>query len=619
VDRARDFFNAALSSGVQEDTLSALERAAHDADTASGGGGKLLRTLAESLAAGGQGSRDGGRTRSALLRRAASIAHRELNDIDASFHWLCDSIIAHVHDDALDELESLGGSVNDYGRVDAALTRSLDEVYDGPLVRKLLRRRANLRRDRLIDKRGAAGDLKRLHDLSPSDQDLTRELSALLTDLGDHRGMIELYEDQILRGREPHVRAELARKVARIWEEEIGDAREAADAWRRVLRMKAGDKEAIGGLERSKSGKLKKPPPVRRHSEPPPFGPPDDTFSPAAFDAPGIPKPADDVDIWEESAPFVDSDPEGSMDIGDISVGEHVEIQADISDAIPPDVVAKPPRAEAEAVTTDDSLLSEAPETDQDASAEEAAAAVWERDSLAASEAPATVPVVEAQEEPAIVDPALIEPLQPMEQPADQPPEQPPGEPLPMDQQAAEQQAWQQYYEQQGYLPGQYPEYGQYPQQGYDPQQYPGYDPQQYQQQYPQGYDPQQYPQGYDPQQYQQQYPGYDPQQYQQYYEQQQQQAGYPPPQQPPLAEQNGGQQEYQQQYQDYYAQYGQQQAYDPQYQQYYEQYGYPAAPQGEAPPQQQQQQQQLGEESINLDEAGAEVEILEEEEPKKP
>ena len=87
------------------------------------------------------------------------------------------------------------------------------------------------------------------------------ELSSLLLELGDHRGMIQLYEDQILRGRDPGLRAELARKVARLWEEELGDAREAADAWRRVLRMKAGDPEATAGLERAKTGKLKRPPP----------------------------------------------------------------------------------------------------------------------------------------------------------------------------------------------------------------------------------------------------------------------------------------------------------------------------------------------------------------------
>jgi cellulose synthase operon protein C len=115
--------------------------------------------------------------------------------------------------------------------------------------------------------------LKKLHDLSPADQDVMNDLSNLLMELGDHKGMIQLYEDQILRGRDPAMRAELARKVASIWEEDIGDAREAADAWRRVLRMKAGDPDATAGLERAKTGKLNRrlpPPPVPEAPPPPP-------------------------------------------------------------------------------------------------------------------------------------------------------------------------------------------------------------------------------------------------------------------------------------------------------------------------------------------------------------
>jgi hypothetical protein len=94
------------------------------------------------------------------------------------------------------------------------------------------------------------------------------DLSSLLLELGDHRGMIQLYEDQILRGRDPAQRAELARKVARIWEEDLGDARETADAWRRVLRMKAADPEATQGLERAKTGKLKRATPGAAAAEP---------------------------------------------------------------------------------------------------------------------------------------------------------------------------------------------------------------------------------------------------------------------------------------------------------------------------------------------------------------
>src|SRR6185503_15990344 len=77
-------------------------------------------------------------------------------------------------------------------------------------------------------------------------------------ELKDFRGMVQLYEDQILRGKDPSARAELARKVARLWEEKLDDPREAADAWRRVLRMKQGDPEATEGLERAKTGMLKR-------------------------------------------------------------------------------------------------------------------------------------------------------------------------------------------------------------------------------------------------------------------------------------------------------------------------------------------------------------------------
>ena len=68
--------------------------------------------------------------------------------------------------------------------------------------------------------------------------------------------MVHVLEDQILRGKDPHARAELARKVARLWEEQLEDPREAADAWRRVLRMKPGDADAQAGLERAKADML---------------------------------------------------------------------------------------------------------------------------------------------------------------------------------------------------------------------------------------------------------------------------------------------------------------------------------------------------------------------------
>jgi tetratricopeptide (TPR) repeat protein len=256
-ERARAFFEIALAGAPTEETTSLLETAARDGDKL-GGGDRLRRALCHALAQGGHGARDGGRTRADLLRRAATIAHRDLNDAEQAFTWLGDALVAHVDTLTLDMLEALGIDVGDPRRTEAALTHALSEVFDGPLVKQLLARRARIRHDQLVEPVNAAADLKKLHDLSPTDQAVMDELAALYMELNDYKSLVQLYEDQILRGKDMNARAELARKVARIWEEQLADNREAADAWRRVLRMKAGDTEATQGLERAKSNQLKK-------------------------------------------------------------------------------------------------------------------------------------------------------------------------------------------------------------------------------------------------------------------------------------------------------------------------------------------------------------------------
>ncbi len=288
IDRARGFYELALTGAPSDETLALLENAARDGDRATGGE-KLRRALCAAMAQGGQGARDGGRTRGALLRRAASMAHRDLNDVEQAFAWLGDALIAHVDVLTLDALEGLGEEVNDPRRSEAALTHALSEVFDGPLVRQLLARRAKIRREQMDDLAGAAIDLKKLHDLSPTDQAVMEELSSLLTELGDYRGMVQLYEDQILRGKDMGARAELARKVARMWEEQLTDSREAADAWRRVLRMKQGDPEATAGLERAKQNMLKKPDPEASDAyAPPKLAPSQPSSAPTVATAPRI-------------------------------------------------------------------------------------------------------------------------------------------------------------------------------------------------------------------------------------------------------------------------------------------------------------------------------------------
>ena len=94
------------------------------------------------MGGGGQGARDGGKSRGALLRRAAKIAQTDLGDLDQAFAWLGDALIAHVEGQTLDALEELSRAVHDPRRAEETITRALSEVFDGPLVRQLLARRA---------------------------------------------------------------------------------------------------------------------------------------------------------------------------------------------------------------------------------------------------------------------------------------------------------------------------------------------------------------------------------------------------------------------------------------------------------------------------------------------
>jgi len=255
-ERAQGFFELALSTSASDETLEALEKAAREGDQSSNSD-RLRRSLAQALARSGHGQRDAGATRAKMLRHAADITFRQLHDVEQAFAWLAESLVAHVEPVTLDRVEALAVETGDFARAQATLTHALGEVFDGPLVRQLLARRATIRLDYMHNATDAAADLRKLHDLSPQDPSVMNKLASLLMTLGDYSALVQLYEDQILRGRDKGARASFARTIARIWEEKLSDAREAADAWRRVLRLCPGDTEGSEGLERAKRGTLK--------------------------------------------------------------------------------------------------------------------------------------------------------------------------------------------------------------------------------------------------------------------------------------------------------------------------------------------------------------------------
>lgn len=252
-NRVRRFFELALEAAGQTDGLDDLRARVKRSDEANDTR-DLREALCTVLSEGGKGARDGGRSRSAYLMRAASVAHEDLEDADRGFDMLGQALVAHVDDEGLEQLVAMGETEGDLTKVVRVIGTALEQVHDGPLVRMLLRCRFDLLSNRLDDLEGAGEDLKKLYELSPADGDIASQLENMYKENNDMRGLVQLYEDQILRGRDQNVRGDLARKVALLWQDTLDEPREAADAWRRVLRMNSGDEEAKEGLSRAKNG-----------------------------------------------------------------------------------------------------------------------------------------------------------------------------------------------------------------------------------------------------------------------------------------------------------------------------------------------------------------------------
>src|SRR6478736_6608194 len=254
--RVAQFFQAALGIAGPGEALAELRALVKAADLGAKGT-KLRRAFAECLSGAGTDIRDGGKGRGVFLSCAASIAHDDLGEFELALKWLGDALIAHVEEDYLDQLEQMTEAKGQLELMDSTIERALGQVVDSPLVRTLLSRRYDLRIGRLNNEAGAAEDLKRLYDLSPTDSEIAARLEDTYQKADNHRGLVHLYEDQILRSRDKNVRLDLSRKVARIWQDVLHEPRETADAWRRVLRLSSADTEAKEGLERAKLGMRK--------------------------------------------------------------------------------------------------------------------------------------------------------------------------------------------------------------------------------------------------------------------------------------------------------------------------------------------------------------------------
>ncbi len=148
--------------------------------------------------------------------------------------------------EVLEALARIAGARGEHTLAVGYLDRLSEKTTAGEDKARLQRRRAEVL-ERLNDSDGARAALTRALDHAPEDREALAGLERLAAAAGDWQGVVGALARQaaLSKGRE---QVELSARIARTWEEKIGDAPVAVDAWRKVLELSGEDREALTRL-----------------------------------------------------------------------------------------------------------------------------------------------------------------------------------------------------------------------------------------------------------------------------------------------------------------------------------------------------------------------------------
>ncbi len=225
------------SSAVKLPWLLRLERGLETAGDWQG-----LLSLLQSRMATAEGA-----TAEALASRTRWLLAEKLADTEDA--WECYRELHRQRPDDAEVLEALARIAAARGEQTLAvgyldqLSQQAGSPDDGA---RLQRRRAEVM-ERLGDNEGARAAFTRALDFVHDDREALSGLERLAAAAGDWQGVVGVLARQAAlgTGRE---QVELAARIARTWEEKIGDAPVAMDAWRKVIELAPEDREALARL-----------------------------------------------------------------------------------------------------------------------------------------------------------------------------------------------------------------------------------------------------------------------------------------------------------------------------------------------------------------------------------
>jgi tetratricopeptide (TPR) repeat protein len=213
-------------------------------------GRSLVPSLVEVYAALAEGMDADPVGASRLLVRAAGLLAAELGDEPSAYGALVRaSSLAPEDEDALEALTRFAEKSGRLGPLEQHLGRLVEDVLDGKVAARLLRRRATLLAQ-LGRKGDAAEAWGRIKTLQPADEEVRQRWRQALREAGRHEDVLLALDQEIGRNKDRATHAPLRREQARIWERDLRNRSEALDAWKKVLALDPDDAEAIEAVAR---------------------------------------------------------------------------------------------------------------------------------------------------------------------------------------------------------------------------------------------------------------------------------------------------------------------------------------------------------------------------------
>lgn len=182
------------------------------------------------------------------LRELAQVQEGRLGQKDVAFLSLCRALQISASEDSLrEDVERLAEETGSYEELAAVYEEVADSLPRGPLAERLYTTLARIHDTRLDDPGAAESALRKILEFDPTNAAALDALADIFQRRGRHREYVVALEQKLEAAGSIEARKAILREQARVFDELLQDAQEAATALLRALELEP-DMETLGVL-----------------------------------------------------------------------------------------------------------------------------------------------------------------------------------------------------------------------------------------------------------------------------------------------------------------------------------------------------------------------------------